>query len=173
MAIFSYHCVRCALRLTLHLTLPVTITYDDDDELFSASKPIIALRGWCFAEVIALGIGEDPSPGASMTTVPVVSLILDKLIFQPGRGAEDLIKFCAIIVRRPKALCARTLLLLNRSSTLSDLCETIQTRSRGALCKRRGFSHVRESLRVFIRDSGVRGALPPEQCLVAIPSGRN
>jgi len=67
-AIFSYHCVCRALTLALIPTLPVTITCGDDDQLFPAFKPIIALRGGCFPVVVILGTSE-VLPGASMATV--------------------------------------------------------------------------------------------------------
>ena len=57
-------------------------------------------------KVVTLGIG---GAGASMTT-SLASLQ------HLSRGAEDLIKFCAIIFRRPKsssAHCATTFLILN------------------------------------------------------------
>jgi hypothetical protein len=74
-AIFSYHCVCRALTHALIPTLPVTITYVDGYQFFSASKPIIALRGGCFPVVVILGTSE-VFPGASMATVS-----FDRFIF--------------------------------------------------------------------------------------------
>jgi hypothetical protein len=97
--------------------------------------------------------------------------------FPLGRGAEDLIKFCARILRRAKtcsAHCTMTFLILNPSSTPSDLWETISTWIHGCLVQMAWFemiSHVRKSLRVFIR--GVKSALPPESLHVGLwPSCR-
>jgi hypothetical protein len=126
--IHSYSYILLSLRTLRAQPSPhtsVTITYDDDDQLFGSS-PIIALR--CFPEVVTLGICVDPC------IIDDHSPVLGQLIFHVGRGAEDLIKFCAIFFRRPKKYSNDDIKSLISPVGLVRYLKM----ARGALCKRRG-----------------------------------
>ena len=130
-AIFSYHCVCRALTSrpyphtsrNNHVRLMV-INFFSGFEADYRSPWVLP----CSRHLGTSGV----FPGASMATVS-----FDGLIFRwPRRGAEDLIKFCARILRRAKTCrthCARTFLILNPSSTPSDLWEISKRGSRGCL----------------------------------------
>ena len=73
----------CALTLALVPTLPVTITYGDDDLFFSASKPIIALRGgW------VLLCSRHPRYQSNSLTRCIDGHSVSPIYFPLGRGAD-------------------------------------------------------------------------------------
>lgn len=78
-------------------------------------------------------------------------------MFRVSRGAEDLINFCAINFRRPKKYSNDDI-----ESLISPVGLVLSKDGPGTPCAKGVPSHVRKSLRVFIR-----------RRIVAIRSGRN